>query len=144
MQLQELNHRFNETNTKLLLCIACLCPSESFKAFDLDKLMEMATLYRAEFPTEHDFGVFEVELRNYIKDVQEDERFDHLKSIVDLAKKMVEVKKHIIFPKVYLLLKLALILPVATASVERAFSAMKLIKTDIRNKMGDKFLSVIY
>ncbi|KAL4583026.1 hypothetical protein LXL04_007590 [Taraxacum kok-saghyz] len=25
--------------------------------------------------------------------------------------------------------------------VERAFSAMKLIKTDIRNKMGDKFLS---
>ncbi|KAL4580987.1 hypothetical protein LXL04_017193 [Taraxacum kok-saghyz] len=44
-------------------------------------------------------------------------------------------------PKVYLLLKLALILPVATASVERAFSAMKLIKTDIRNKMGDKFLS---
>ena len=54
---------------------------------------------------------------------------------------MVKVKKHIIFPKVYLLLKLALILPVATASVERAFSAMKLIKTDIRNKMGDKFLS---
>ena len=103
--------------------------------------MEMATLYRAEFPTEHDFGVFEVELRNYIKNVQEDERFNHLKSIVDLAKKMVEVKKHIIFPKVYLLLKLALILPVATTSVERAFSAMKLIKTDIRNKMGDKFLS---
>ena len=54
---------------------------------------------------------------------------------------MGEVKKHIIFFKVYLLLKLALILPVATASVERAFSAMKLIKTDIRNKMGDKFLS---
>ncbi|KAL4561286.1 hypothetical protein LXL04_033450 [Taraxacum kok-saghyz] len=98
-------------------------------------------LYREEFPTEHELGVLEVELRNYIKDVQEDEIFDHLKSILYLAKKMVEVKKHIIFPKVYLLLKLALILPVATASVERAFSAMKLIKTDIRNKMGDKFLS---
>jgi len=70
-----------------------------------------------------------------------DERFTHLKSIVDLAKKMVEVKKHIIYPKVYLLLKLALILPVATASAERAFSAMKLVKTDICNKMGDKFLS---
>ncbi|KAI3766200.1 hypothetical protein L2E82_16252 [Cichorium intybus] len=141
MQLQELNHRFNEVNTKLLLSIACLCLRESFKAFDLDKLMEMATLYRKEFPTEYDLEVLEVELKNYIKDVREDERFNQLKSIGELAKKMVEEQKHIIFPKVYLLLKLALILPVATASVERAFSAMKLVKTDLRNKMGDQFLS---
>ncbi|XP_023739167.1 uncharacterized protein LOC111887233 [Lactuca sativa] len=69
MQLQELNHRFNEANTELLLCIACLCPRESFKAFDLDKLMEMATLYREEFQTEYDFQVLEVELKNYINDV---------------------------------------------------------------------------
>ena len=82
-----------------------------------------------------------MEVGNYIKDVREDERFNHLKSLGDLSKKMVETKKHIIFPKVYLLLRLALILPVATSSVERAFSAMKLIKTDIRNKMSDKFLS---
>ncbi|KAJ9537419.1 hypothetical protein OSB04_030152 [Centaurea solstitialis] len=54
---------------------------------------------------------------------------------------MVETKKHIIFPKVYFLLKLALILPVATSSVEHAFSALKLIKTSTRNKMGDQFLS---
>ncbi|XP_023732947.1 uncharacterized protein LOC111880764 [Lactuca sativa] len=81
MQLQELNHRFNEANTKLLLCIACLCPCESFKAFDLDKLMEMATLYKEEFRTEYDLQVLEVELKNYIKDVREDERFNQLKSI---------------------------------------------------------------
>ncbi|KAJ9559793.1 hypothetical protein OSB04_004953 [Centaurea solstitialis] len=141
MQLQELNHRFNEVNTTLLLYIACLCPSESFKAFDLDKLLKMATFYPEEFPTEHDLRVLELELQNYIKDVREDERFNQLKSIGDLGKKMVETKKHIIFPKVYLLLKLALILPVATSSVERAFSAMKLIKTSTRNKMGDQFLS---
>ncbi|XP_023731068.1 uncharacterized protein LOC111878805 [Lactuca sativa] len=141
MQLQELNHRFNEANTKLLLCIACLCPRMSFKAFDLDKLMEMATIYKEEFRTEYDLQVLEVELKNYINDVQEDEHFNQLKSIRELAKKMVEEKKHIIYPKVYLILKLALILPVATANVERAFSAMKLVKTDVRNKMGDQFLS---
>ncbi|XP_023735456.1 uncharacterized protein LOC111883364 [Lactuca sativa] len=141
MQLQELNHHFNEVNTNLLLSIACLCPTESFKAFDLDKIMKMATLYPEEFPTEYDLRVLEVELGNYIKDVREDERFNDLKSIGDLAKKMVQEKKHIIFPKIYLLVKLALILPVATASVERAFSAMKLIKTDIHNKMSDQFLS---
>nr|KAJ0197641.1 hypothetical protein LSAT_V11C700376230 [Lactuca sativa] len=111
MQLQELNHRFNEVDTNLLLCIACLCP------------------------------ILEVELGNYIKDVQEDERFNDLKNIEDLDKKMVEEKKHIIFPKIYLLVRLALILPVATPSVERTFSAMKLIKTDIRNKTSDQFFS---
>nr|KAJ0206281.1 hypothetical protein LSAT_V11C500267400 [Lactuca sativa] len=135
------NHRFNEANTKLLLCMACLCPRESFKAFDLDKLMEMATLYKEEFRTEYDLQVLEVEFKNYIKDVREGERFNQLKSIGEFAKKMVDGKKHIIYLKVYLLLKLALILPVATTSVERAFSVMKLVKTDVRNKMGDQFLS---
>jgi hypothetical protein len=38
---------------------------------------------------------------------------------------------------VYRLIELALILPVATATVERAFSAMKIIKTELRNKMGN-------
>jgi hypothetical protein len=33
-----------------------------------------------------------------------------------------------------------LILPVSTATSERAFSAMKLVKTRLRNKMGDEFL----
>ncbi|XP_052627754.1 uncharacterized protein LOC111888627 [Lactuca sativa] len=141
MQLQELNNHFNEVNSNLLLCIACLCPSESFKTFDLEKIMKMATLYPEEYPTKYYLRVLEVELGNYIKDVQEDERFADLKSIGDLAKKMVEEKKHIIFPKIYLLVKFAWILPVATASVEHAFSAMKLIKTDIRNKMSDQFLS---
>ena len=39
------------------------------------------------------------------------------------------------------LLKLALILPVSTATVERVFSAMKFIKTKLRNKISDEFLN---
>ena len=42
---------------------------------------------------------------------------------------------------VYKLVKLALILPVATASVERAFSAMKYVKSELCSKMGDKWLN---
>ena len=38
------------------------------------------------------------------------------------------------------LLRLVITLPVSTATTERAFSAMKLIKTRLRNKMGDDFL----
>ena len=34
MQLQELNNHISEVNTNLLLCMACLNPSNSFVAFD--------------------------------------------------------------------------------------------------------------
>ena len=55
--------------------------------------------------------------------------------------KMVETRKHTLYPLVYLLIELALVLPVATATVERVFSAMKFIKTDLRNKMRDEWLN---
>jgi hypothetical protein len=54
---------------------------------------------------------------------------------------MVQLERHIVFSLVYRLIKLALLLPVATATVERAFSAMKIIKTELRNKMTDGWLN---
>ncbi|CAL1401780.1 unnamed protein product [Linum trigynum] len=38
------------------------------------------------------------------------------------------------------LIRLVLTLPVSTATTERSFSAMKHVKTDLRNKMGNEFL----
>ena len=58
-----------------------------------------------------------------------------------LAMKMVQTNRYTTFALVYRLIELALILRVATATVERAFSAMKIIKTDTRNKMGDEWLN---
>ena len=46
-----------------------------------------------------------------------------------------------VFSLVHHLIRLALTLPVATASVERVFSAMNIIKTDLLNKMGDDWLN---
>ena len=73
--------------------------------------------------------------------------FSRLEGIGDLARLLVETGRHKVYPLVYLLLTLALILPVATATVERAFSAMNIIKNQLRNRMGDEWLSdslVIY
>ena len=64
-----------------------------------------------------------------------------LKGIDDIARKLVETKKDIVFQLVYLLLKLALILPVTTATVERAFSRMKYVNNGLRNRMGDKWMN---
>ena len=60
---------------------------------------------------------------------------------------MVEMKKNVSYPLVYSLVTLALILPVATATVKRAFSAMNIIKNQLRNRIGDQWMNdclVIY
>ena len=56
------------------------------------------------------------------------EEFSAFKRIGQLAEKMVEMKKNVSYPLVYSLVTLALILPLATAIVEKAFSTMNIIK----------------
>ena len=58
-----------------------------------------------------------------------------------LALKLVQKKHHLTFPLVYRLITLVLTLPVATAQVERVFSAMHIIKTDLRYRIGDDWLN---
>jgi hypothetical protein len=82
----------------------------------------------------------ELQLDNYIDDIKQDDRFKGLENIVDLSVKLVQTKRHKVYDMVYELLKLVLLLPVATASVERVFSALVLVKTKTRNKMGDSLL----
>lgn len=53
----------------------------------------------------------------------------------------MSTRKHETYPLVYLLVKLALTLAVATAIVERSFSAMKYIKNELRNRMGDQWMN---
>lgn len=139
MLLQELNDRFNEVNSELLICMASLSPVDSFRAFDPVKLMRLSELYPKDFRL-FDRKTLSQEVHLYIINVKDDERFHHLKDISDLARVMVETKKHIAFTLVYKLLKLCLTLPVATATVERCFSAMKIVKSNLRNRIGDRFM----
>ncbi|XP_042460249.1 zinc finger MYM-type protein 1-like [Zingiber officinale] len=67
--------------------------------------------------------------------------FSIIEDLGSLAKKMVETGKNTVFSLVYRLIELTLILPVVIASVERVFSAMKIIKTDLRNRMGDEWMN---
>ncbi|KAM5552412.1 zinc finger MYM-type protein 1-like [Rosa sericea] len=139
-QLQELDDRFNEKNIELLLCMSCLNPRNSFSAFDKEKLIKLAQYYPQDFSA-HDLEVLDDQLENYIVDMRSNIEFSELKGITDLAQKMVQKKKDVTYPLVYLLLTLALILPVATASVERVFSAMNIVKTRLRSRMGDEFMN---
>ena len=139
-QITELEDRFNEVNTELLICLACLSPKDSFVAFDKPKLLRLAQFYPQDFSDE-DRLALEDQLEIYIHYVRSSSDFSQLEGIGDLAKKMVETRMHQVFNYVYLLITLSLVLPVATASVERAFSVMNIVKGPLRNKMGDQWLS---
>ncbi|XP_060214793.1 uncharacterized protein LOC132641730 [Lycium barbarum] len=140
-QLQELNDRFNEEITDLLIGVACLNPVDSFSSFDINKILRMAELYPDDFGEDIMVNL-KTQLETYIVDVRDvDERFSNLKGLGDLSKELVKAKKHLNYPLVFRLVKFALLLPVATAKVERAFSAMKLIKSELRNRMDDEFMS---
>ncbi|PIA40218.1 hypothetical protein AQUCO_02500131v1 [Aquilegia coerulea] len=125
LQNQELENRFNEVNTKLLLCMACLSPRDLFVAFDKEKLIRLAQFYPRDFSSKS-LMLLSNQLETYILDV----RFSN-------------TRKNTVYPLVYMLMTLALILPVATAGVERAFSAMNIIKNKLRNRMADDWMNDI-
>ncbi|XP_062017033.1 uncharacterized protein LOC133733428 [Rosa rugosa] len=139
LQLQELNNQFTEMNTQLLLCVACLDPSNSFSAFDKLKLIQLARYYPNDFSTT-DFMILEDQLEKYILDMRSSIGFSTLKGISELAEKLVETGKYQVYPLVYLLLTLSLILPVATPRVERLFSAVNLLKNQLHNQMEDEWM----
>ncbi|XP_065619032.1 uncharacterized protein LOC112022883 [Quercus suber] len=114
MQLQELNNRFSEANIDLLLCMACLNPN----ILALDS-----------------------QLQNYIFDMRNNDFFLKFQRVSELAEKLVSTRKHETYPLVYLLVKLALTLPVAIATVKRSFSVIKYIKNELRNRMGDQWMN---
>ncbi|XP_016479667.1 uncharacterized protein LOC107800912 [Nicotiana tabacum] len=140
-QVQELNARFNEVTTNLLVGVACLNPVDSFSSFDINKILRMAELYPDDFD-ENITVTLKNQLETYIVDVRDvHERFSNLQGLVDLSETLVKTKKYLNYPFMFRLVKFALLLPVATATVERTFSAIKLIKSELRNRMNDEFMS---
>ena len=81
------------------------------------------------------------QLDTYIIDLRSDDEFFSIEGIASLAEKMVKTKKNLIFSLVYMLIKLSLLLLVAIATMERVFSSMHVVKSRLRNKMGDKWMN---
>jgi hypothetical protein len=80
-----------------------------------------------------------MQLDNYIDNMRRDVIFQGINNLVDLSMKLVQTNNHNIYDLVYLLLRLVLILPVAT-SVERTFSSMNFVMNRLRNRMNDSLL----
>jgi hypothetical protein len=138
--LQELDNRFNKKNSQLLVCSVAFSPRDSFRDFNVESLVSLEKIYPDDFSSVN-LRDHRNQVNMYINDVREDEVFSNLNSIAELAHKIVQTRKNRCYALVYRLLKLVLVLSVATASVERCFSATKLVKTYLSNKIADEQLS---
>jgi hypothetical protein len=103
-------------------------------------LIEFAKFYPQEF-CHTSLLWLDNKLEAYIIDMHNNIKLASLKGISDLSEKLVETRKHIVYPLVYRLLKLAMILHVATATVKRSFSAMKIVKSRLCDRMGDEWMN---
>ncbi|KAL4281421.1 hypothetical protein GQ457_03G013840 [Hibiscus cannabinus] len=83
------------------------------------------------------------ELQHFHLDVPRNPKLYKLSTLSQLSKALVDTGKATAYPLVDRLIRLVLTLPVSTATCERAFSTMSTVKTTLRNRMEDDFLSDI-
>ncbi|PUZ62401.1 hypothetical protein GQ55_4G354500 [Panicum hallii var. hallii] len=138
--MSEMNHRFNEVSSELLVCMASLNPRNNFSSFDVDKLVRLAEIYAEDFNVA-DLLLLPGQLKDFINHARRTQYFSGCKELSKVAEIMVTKTMHTSSPLVYRLIELTLILPVAMTLVERVFSARSLIKTNLRSKIGDEWLS---
>ena len=137
-QVIELNDRFSSQVTELLDLCSSLDPRhDAFSKSKICRLVEK--FYPADFSSQ-ERDRLECELPHFQLDTFNHPEIKNCKSLADLTKGIVKTGKSSDYPMVERLLRLVITLPVSTAPAERAFSAMKLVKTRLRSKMGDDFL----
>lgn len=93
----------------------------------------------ADFP--QDVYALQQQLNHFVVDASKDEELKNISTLIDLCRCLVETGRHTMYNLIERLLRFLITLPVSTASAERAFSSMKIIKTRLCNKMEDDYLA---
>lgn len=96
-----------------------------------------AWIKRGEFKEVDCFFKFTKQLDRFIFNMKLRVQFLNHKCNVELSQNLLEKKRHIVYPLVYLLVKLVLILLMNIVFVEMIFSTMK---NKSRNKMIDHYI----
>ncbi|CAL1393629.1 unnamed protein product [Linum trigynum] len=141
VQIEELRARFEEKIVELLKLSSSLDPSNGYKAFDANAICSLAEKYYPLDFSEKEIDRLAFQLRIFHGAALAHPTLVNLLSVAERCHGLAESGKSKDFDLVDRLIRLVLTLPVSTASGERAFSAMKLAKTKLRNKMGDDFLA---
>ncbi|XP_023763645.1 uncharacterized protein LOC111912142 [Lactuca sativa] len=142
-QLHELNSRFNDRTMELL----SLSSSLVSKVINVDQICLLVEKYYLEDFTEQEMIQLRYQMEIFNIDITKNPMLSGVSTISDLCKRLVETQKRETYYLLDRVVRLILTLPVSTSTTERGFSAMKIFKNRLRNKMSDDFLAnnlVIY
>ncbi|XP_052309185.1 uncharacterized protein LOC18099636 [Populus trichocarpa] len=113
----------------------------SYKKATVDAIYKLAEKFYPEDFNEQEMYYLRSQLKHYQIDVIHHESFQNMSTISELCRGLAETNKSQHYHLIDRLIRLVLTLPVSTATTERAFSAMKHVKTVLRNKMEEEFLA---
>ncbi|XP_075675090.1 uncharacterized protein LOC142644339 [Castanea sativa] len=126
---------------ELLRLSSALEPREALKSFrSSDLCLLVKNFYPQDF-TDYEKQVLEKELYHFEYNVVQDPEFKKLKSLSELCQWLVRTRNSEHYKLVYRMVRLVLTLLVFPATTDRAFLAMKVVKTNLRNKMENEFLT---
>ncbi|XP_071730713.1 uncharacterized protein [Rutidosis leptorrhynchoides] len=80
------------------------------------------------------------ELQHYVLYLPNDPALKKCSTIAELCRGLQETRRVKLYPMLDRLIRLVLALPISTSTSERAFSAIKIMKTRLRCSMGDDYL----
>jgi hypothetical protein len=140
----EFEKRFNESVIERYNFILNLTPSR-IDSISVENIKSIYAMYDGDF-TENEQDLFnEHELESFKRQAMSDSFYYDVKkmsdrTIQDVLVAMIQKNVVDVFPVIFKSYFLLLLLPVSTASSERSFSAMKLVKTRLRTKISDEWL----
>ncbi|CAJ2637959.1 unnamed protein product [Trifolium pratense] len=113
----------------------------NYKTFKVETICTLVEKYYPMDFTEQEQLLLRYQLQHFIVDARQSSHLKNLSTIQELCSRLVETEKATIYFLIDRLLRLILTLPVSTATTERSFSTMKIIKNKLRNKMNSDFLA---
>ncbi|XP_020982421.1 uncharacterized protein LOC107458849 [Arachis duranensis] len=140
-QLQEINGRLNDNMVELLTLSSTLDPRENYKLFSVKRVCELVErFYPGDFSDQEKIHI-RMQAQHYELDVPNHVELTNLCTISKLCQELTKTGKSLTYPLIDRLIRLVLTLPVSTATIDRSFLAMNIVKNRLRNKMEDEFLA---
>jgi len=126
---------------ELLTLRNALVPKDAYKAFNIEDIYTLVNKYYPLDFSEQEKISLKFQLQHFIIDAPNHPDLKNLSTMLELCQFLARTRKLRTFYLIDRLIRLILTLPVSIATTERSFSPMKIIKTRLRNKMEDEFLT---
>ncbi|XP_073120561.1 uncharacterized protein [Henckelia pumila] len=140
-RLQEINGRFSDDAMEMLILSNALNPKNAVESFIIADICKLVENFYAQYFTRDEKEQLEIQLKHYEYNVVKGSEYKSLSTISELCQWLVKTNKFFTYNLIFRVVLLVLMLPVSTATTERSFCAMNIVKTRLRSKMEDEFLS---